>query len=284
MGKEGRKRERRDRCPLRRYLYNTTNLALIQNTYDSTRELQSSRPRRGRGIRVTSFEIVLVLDSSPTEAAVPSDAGDHDRSRRAPRARHDHPYRPTAEGAAPLRTPWRAPAHSRARTRFRQCEKGLTRRRDSAARLGSGLEGTAGQPPRSAIAVASTQPSTSPVTAARVADGEPGGGLDGGCGHHANLRRDDQSAPRASTAGVAELGARGERGSPRARSSPPTPPYRPSPRAPRAPASAMRRPRRRLGLRDLRLTAVPFKPQSPGLLIVPGALHARLSILGGGRR
>ena len=37
-------------------------------------------------------------------------------------------------------------------------------------------------------------------------------------------------------------------------------------------------------LRDLRLTAVPFKPQSPGLLIVPGALHARLSILGGGRR
>ena len=112
----------------------------------------------------------------------------------------------------PLRTPWRAPAHSRARTRFRQCEKGLTRRRDSAARLGSGLEGTAGQPPRSAIAVASTQPSTSPVTAARVADGEPGGGLDGGCGHHANLRRDDQSAPRASTAGIAELGARGDRG------------------------------------------------------------------------
>ena len=50
---------------------------------------------------MTSFVLVLVLDSSPTEAAVPSDAGDHDRSRRAPRARHGHPYRPTAEGAAP---------------------------------------------------------------------------------------------------------------------------------------------------------------------------------------
>ena len=73
--RRGRKRERsrgRDRR------YNTTNLALIQNTHDSTRELQSSRPRRGRGIQVTFFEVVLVLDSSPTEAAVPSDAGDHD--------------------------------------------------------------------------------------------------------------------------------------------------------------------------------------------------------------
>ena len=46
----------------------------------------------------------------------------------------------------------------------------------------------------------------------------------------------------------------------------------------------MRRPRRRLGLCDLRLTAVPFKPQSLGLIIVPGARHTRLSILGGDRR
>ena len=154
-------------------------------------------------------------------------------------------------------------------------------------------EATAGDPPRSVSAVAST-------AVVDVAGHRSPGAFRWGPA----WRRLRSPAPMWETPWRSEefnpVGARGERGRPpalrqrgridggrrhRRSQQPPrsiSSHARPSPRAPRAP---MRRPRRRRARHELRRAADPREPQSSGLLIVPGARHASLSILGGdGRR